>query len=153
MSTSWWRDRQEGVNYWHTQEHRWLTPIILAAVCLKTGIGLGRGRLQRGGARKLGGMMDEVIIFTSVMASEHLHVLRFIKLCVKYMRVTVSQLYLNKLTSKKGKHILIFLMTSQASRSSICPSVPHMQWFQCFLLMLVHTGVFLNHGYVDISFP
>lgn len=69
------------------------------------------------------------------------------------MRVTVYQLYLNKTILKRGKHTLISRLTSQASRSSIWPSVPHMQWFQCFLQMLVHTGVFLNHGYVDISFP
>lgn len=81
------------------------------------------------------------------------HVLRVIKLCVKYMRVTVYQLYLNKIVLKRGKHTLISRMTSQASRSSVWPSVPHMQRFQCFLQMLVHTGVFLNHSYVDISFP
>lgn len=81
------------------------------------------------------------------------HVLRVIKLCVKYMRVTVYQLYLNKIVLKRGKHTLISRMTSQASRSNVWPSVPHMQRFQCFLQMLVHTGVFLNHSYVHISFP
>lgn len=71
--------------------------------CLWTGRGLDRGRLQRG-LGKLGIMMDVIVILTVVKASEHIQILRLIKLYTEFTQVIAYQLYFIKVTERKERH-------------------------------------------------